>query len=45
MVDPTKVRAVSRLGGKIYARMGEGFELSRPSWKLIKEEYDKMSKS
>lgn len=37
-VDPAKLRAVSRLGGITYARIGEGFELSRPSWKAIRDE-------
>lgn len=37
-VDPAKVRAVSRLGGTTYARVGEGFELSRPTWKSIRDE-------
>ncbi|KAG2132005.1 uncharacterized protein EDB93DRAFT_1094114 [Suillus bovinus] len=35
-VDPAKLRAVSRLGGDMYARIGEGFELSRPAWKVIR---------
>ncbi|KZP18708.1 hypothetical protein FIBSPDRAFT_956080 [Athelia psychrophila] len=37
-VDAGRLRAVSRLGGKVYARIGEGFELPRPSWKAIREE-------
>ena len=32
-VDPASLRAISRLGGVKYARIGEGFELARPSWK------------
>ncbi|KAF7984236.1 hypothetical protein HWV62_16052 [Athelia sp. TMB] len=37
-LDPAKLRAVARLGGKMYGRAGEGFELARPSWKSMKEE-------
>ncbi|KAG1815911.1 flavoprotein oxygenase [Suillus subaureus] len=37
-VDPAKLRAVSRLGGNMYARIGEGFELSRPPWKVIRDQ-------
>lgn len=37
-VDPAKLRAVSRLGGDMYARIGEGFELSRPPWKVIRDQ-------
>ncbi|KAG1737656.1 hypothetical protein EDB19DRAFT_1909632 [Suillus lakei] len=37
-VDPAKLRAVSRLGGDMYARIGEGFELSRPPWKVIRNQ-------
>ncbi|OJA14433.1 hypothetical protein AZE42_06430 [Rhizopogon vesiculosus] len=37
-VDPAKLRAVSRLGGSMYARIGEGFELPRPNWKAIRDE-------
>ncbi|KAL5506891.1 hypothetical protein ACEPAH_6347 [Sanghuangporus vaninii] len=32
-VDPAALRAVARLGGTTYARVGPGFELPRPSWK------------
>lgn len=32
-VDASALRAVARLGGAAYARVGEGFELSRPSWR------------
>ena len=37
-VDPAKLRAISRLGGTMYARVGEGFEIPRPPWKQVKEE-------
>jgi flavin reductase (DIM6/NTAB) family NADH-FMN oxidoreductase RutF len=37
-VDPAKLRAVSRLGGDMYAKIGEGFELSRPPWKVIRDQ-------
>ena len=32
-VDAEKLQAMSRLGGLAYARVGEGFELTRPSWR------------
>ncbi|KDN45571.1 hypothetical protein RSAG8_04895, partial [Rhizoctonia solani AG-8 WAC10335] len=32
MVDPVKLRAVSRMGGITYGRVGEGFEIPRPVW-------------
>jgi len=34
-VDPAKLRAVSRLGGTTFARVGPGFEIPRPSWREI----------
>ncbi|KAL4250010.1 hypothetical protein ABKN59_005932 [Abortiporus biennis] len=37
LVDPGKLRPVARLGGSTFARLGEGFNLSRPSWKALKE--------
>lgn len=37
LVDPAKLKAVSRLGGSVYARVGEGFEIARPSWREMKE--------
>ncbi|KIJ67919.1 hypothetical protein HYDPIDRAFT_83493 [Hydnomerulius pinastri MD-312] len=37
-IDPGKLRAVSRLGGTTYARVGGGFDLGRPSWKAIRDE-------
>ncbi|KAH7888570.1 hypothetical protein F5I97DRAFT_1925092 [Phlebopus sp. FC_14] len=36
-IDPAKLRAVSRLGGTTYARIGEGFDLGRPSWNAIEQ--------
>lgn len=36
-VDPAKLRVVSRLCGSTYARIGEGFELPRPTWKAIRD--------
>lgn len=38
-IDPVKFRAVSRLGGTTYARIGEGFDLPRPSWKKNLDTY------
>ncbi|KAI0028384.1 hypothetical protein K488DRAFT_89787 [Vararia minispora EC-137] len=35
--DPTKLRILSRLGGDTYARVSEGFDIPRPSWKEVKE--------
>ncbi|KAF9244929.1 hypothetical protein BU15DRAFT_41526, partial [Melanogaster broomeanus] len=37
-IDPVRLRAVSRLGGTTYARIGEGFDLGRPNWEQIKDE-------
>jgi hypothetical protein len=30
--DPAKLRPISRISGKTYARLGEGFDLKRPEW-------------
>jgi len=38
VVDPAKFRAISRLGGLTYARVGEGFDLPRDRWSEISEE-------
>ena len=38
MVDVGKLKALSRLGGSTYGRIGEGFDLRRPSWKKMQEE-------
>ncbi len=37
-VDPAKFRAVSRLGGSMFARVGEGFSIPRPSWRQLEGE-------
>ncbi|QRW08507.1 flavin reductase-like domain protein [Ceratobasidium sp. AG-Ba] len=42
MMDPVKFRAVSRLGGTTFARVGEGFELPRPVWSEVSEEVAKL---
>lgn len=42
-VDAAKLRAVSRLGGVTYARIGEAFESPRPLWDDVKHVYDKRS--
>lgn len=42
LVDPEKACFVSRLGGNTYARIGEGFDIPRPSWKNIKSEVEKL---
>ncbi|KAJ6499971.1 hypothetical protein C8R47DRAFT_1109807 [Mycena vitilis] len=39
-VDPGKLRPVSRLGGTTYARLLEGFDLERTSWKTAKPAYE-----
>jgi flavin reductase (DIM6/NTAB) family NADH-FMN oxidoreductase RutF len=44
LIDPIKLRAVSRLGGITYARIGEAFEVKRPKWKNEEEEYNKLEK-
>ncbi|KAJ3557402.1 hypothetical protein NM688_g1487 [Phlebia brevispora] len=41
-VDPAKLRPVARLGGSTFARLGEGFDLERPSWKALKERIQQM---
>lgn len=38
-IDPARLRAVSRVGGSKYARIGEGFDLRRPNWSWVKEGY------
>lgn len=38
-IDQARLRAVSRVGGSTYARIGEGFNLRRPNWREIKEAY------
>lgn len=39
-IDPAKLRAVSRMGGITYGRIGEAFEVPRPVWAQVKESYD-----
>ena len=39
-VDPTKLRAVSRMGGITYGRIGEGFQIPRPKWQEEKAVYE-----
>ena len=39
-VDATKLRAVSRLGGITYGRIGEGFQIPRPVWDEVKGAYE-----
>ncbi|KAK7463487.1 hypothetical protein VKT23_006835 [Stygiomarasmius scandens] len=40
-VDPDKLSPVSRLGGLTYARLGDSFDLARPSWKAMRETIEK----
>lgn len=35
--DPAKLRPVARLGGNTFVRLGEGFDVARPSWKALKD--------
>jgi len=42
IIDPTKFRAVSRLGGITYGRVGEGFEIKRPVWDEVKGDVEKL---
>ncbi|KAF7376216.1 Flavoprotein oxygenase [Mycena sanguinolenta] len=44
-VDPAKLRAISRLGGLTYARMLEGFDIPRPSWKKARPAYEELVKA
>uniref|UniRef100_A0A8H7Y5K9 Flavin reductase like domain-containing protein n=1 Tax=Psilocybe cubensis TaxID=181762 RepID=A0A8H7Y5K9_PSICU len=41
-VDPAKLRPVARLGGTTYGRLLEGFDLPRPSWRELRDEYPKL---
>ena len=41
-VDPAKLRPIARLGGNTYARVLEGFDLPRISWKAIQDEYQSL---
>lgn len=40
-MDPLKLRPIARLEGNSYVRLGEAFDLSRPSWKVLKEAIEK----
>lgn len=43
LIDPAKLKPVSRLGGVSYARTTEGFELLRPDWeKEAKPEWERI---
>jgi len=44
-IDPSKLRPIARLGGMSYSRLLEGFDISRPSWKDIREEYEEISRA
>ncbi|KZT32228.1 hypothetical protein SISSUDRAFT_1055798 [Sistotremastrum suecicum HHB10207 ss-3] len=39
--DAEKLKAISRLGDITYARIGDGFQIPRPSWKDVEGEYRK----
>ncbi|CAA7259128.1 unnamed protein product [Cyclocybe aegerita] len=41
-VDPAKLRPISRLGGTTYARLLQGFDIPRISWKVIRDEYQSL---
>lgn len=41
-IDPAKLRPIGRLGGSTYARVLEGFDLPRISWKAIQDEYQSL---
>jgi len=43
-VDPAKLRPIARLGGTTYAKLLEGFDLSRISWKSIRDLYKDISR-
>ncbi|KAJ6499223.1 flavoprotein oxygenase, partial [Mycena sanguinolenta] len=44
-VDPAKLRVISRLGGLTYARMLEGFDIPRTSWKEARPAYEELVKA
>lgn len=44
IIDLARLRAVSRVGGSRYTRIGEGFDLRRPNWSEIKETYGSRQK-
>ena len=41
-VDADKLRPVARLGGLVYGRLGDCFELPRLSWRREKEAVEKV---
>lgn len=41
-IDPAKLRPIARLGGSTYARLSEGFDLPRISWKTIQDDYQSL---
>ncbi|KAI0093389.1 hypothetical protein BDY19DRAFT_923490 [Irpex rosettiformis] len=41
-VDAAKLRPVARLGGNTYVRLGDTFELGRPSWRAWQDKVKKM---
>lgn len=43
-LDPAKLRPIARLGGLSYARLAEGFDLPRPSWKTAQGPYELIQK-
>ena len=43
-VDPGKLRPIARLGGMSYSRLLEAFDISRVSWKDIREDYEAISR-
>lgn len=42
--DPAKLRPVARLGGGLFSRLGDGFDLARPSWKVFRDKLEKLRK-
>ena len=43
-IDPAKLRPIARLEGTTYGRLLEGFDLSRISWKSIRDLYPDISR-
>ena len=44
-VDAAKLRPVARLGGTTFVRLGEAFDLGRPSWKGLRDEIEDMHRN
>ena len=40
--DPSKLRPVARLEGNTFVRLGEAFDVARPSWRALKDSVEKM---